>query len=106
MSSAELLAPTARWLVENGPRELELLFQTIVYHPSAPILITDDDGNFKDASVGVGKLLGVAREKIIGRPIHDFAQPGSKPHISQLWRALQKQEEHNGTLRLAAPDGS
>jgi len=100
------MPPTARWLVENGPRELELLFQTIVYHPSAPILVTDDDGNFKDASVGVGKLLGVAREKIIGRPIHDFAQPGFKPQISQLWKALQNQEEHNGTLRLTGPDGS
>jgi len=81
MSSIGLMAPTARWLVENGPRELELLFQTIVYHPSAPILITDEEGNFNDASVGMGKLLGVSREKIIGRPMHDFAQPGFKPQI-------------------------
>jgi len=33
----------ANWLVENGPRELELLFRAIIYHPSAPILLADND---------------------------------------------------------------
>jgi PAS domain S-box-containing protein len=104
MSSARLESPDARWLVENGPRELELLFRAIVYHPSAPILIADGDGNSRDASVGVGKLLGLPRDKIIGRPVVDFAQPGFKPEISQLWRALQERGEQEGTLRLVGPD--
>ena len=26
----------SRWLEENGPKELELLFRAIVYHPAAP----------------------------------------------------------------------
>jgi len=106
MCPAGLQSPAARWLVENGPRELELLFRAIVYHPSVPILITDDDGNSRDASTGVGKLLGIPREKIIGRPVDDFAQPGFKPQISQLWRALQEQGEQAGTLGLVGPDGS
>ena len=106
MYSAGSQSPAARWLVENGPRELELLFRAIVYHPSAPILIADDDGNSMDASVGVGKLLGLRREKIIGRPVVDFAQPGFKPQISQLWKALQKQGEQAGALRLVGPDAS
>ena len=104
MCSAGLESPATRWLVENGPRELEILFRAIVYHPSTPILITDDDGNSRDASVGAGKLLGLPREKIIGRPVDDFAQPASKPEISQLWRALQEQGEQEGTLRLLGPD--
>jgi formate hydrogenlyase transcriptional activator len=90
--------------VENGPRELELLFRAIIYHPSAPILIADDDGNSKDASVGLGKLLGLPREKIIGRPVDDFAPPASRPQISQLWRALRRDGEQEGTLRLVGPD--
>ena len=106
MGSAGSESTATRWLVENGPKELELLFRAIVYHPSAPILITDDDGNSKDASVGVGKLLGLSREKIIGRRVDDFAQPGFKPQISQLWRALQEQGEQEGTLRLVGPDGT
>ena len=100
--SATSQSPANRWLVENGPNELELLFRAIVYHPTAPVLITDDAGNSRDASVGVSKLLGLPREKIIGRPVVDFADPDSKPQISELWRALQ-QGDQEGTLRLAGP---
>jgi formate hydrogenlyase transcriptional activator len=106
MCSAGLDSPAARWLVENGPRELEILFRSILYHPSTPILITDDDGNSRDASAGVAKLLGLPRENIIGRPVGDFAQPGFKPEVSELWRALQERGEQEGTLRLLRPDRS
>jgi formate hydrogenlyase transcriptional activator len=104
---SEHVAPAAsHWLAENGPRELELLFRAIVYHPSAPILIADNDGNYRDASVGAGKLLGVPRDKIIGRKIDDFAEPGFKPQISELWRAFLDKGEQEGTLLLADPDGN
>jgi len=92
--------------VENGPRELEILFRAILYHPSTPILITDDHGNSREASAGVSKLLGLPREKIIGRPVDDFVPPSFKPEISQLWKALQEQGEQEGTLRLLGPDRS
>ena len=99
-------SPAARWLVENGPRELELLFRAIVYHPTAPILIADNDRNYREASAGAGKLLGLSREKIIGRKLDDFAEPSFKPKISELWRALMDNGEQEGTLHLEAPDGS
>ena len=104
MSSAVSQSPATGWLVENGPKELELLFRAIVYHPSAPILVADDDGNTREASVGAGKLLGLPREKIIGRPVGDFAPPASKAEISRLWKALQERGEHEGTLRLVGSD--
>jgi formate hydrogenlyase transcriptional activator len=104
MSSTASVPAANRWLAENGPKELELLFRAIVYHPSAPILITDGDGTSRDASVGVGKLLGISREKVIGRPVDDFAEPSFKPQVSQLWKALQEQGEHAGTLRLLDKD--
>jgi formate hydrogenlyase transcriptional activator len=98
--------PQARdWLVENGPKELELLFRTIVYHPSAPILLADDDRRYLQASVGASKLLGVPREEIIGRRLDDFAEPSSKPVISERWRAFLKQGEQQGILHLVSPDG-
>jgi formate hydrogenlyase transcriptional activator len=96
----------AGWLSENGPKELELLFRAIVYHPSSPILIADNDGSYCEASAGAGKLLGIPREKIIGRQIDDFAPAAFKPQVSQLWRAFLDHGEQVGTLQLLGPDGS
>jgi len=100
-----LQSHSTRWLVENGPKELELLFRAIVYHPTAPILIADDDRTYRDASAGAGKLLGLPRDKIIGCRMDDFAAPSFKPQISQLWRAFLEQGEQRGTLKLVTPDG-
>src|SRR5690348_14166373 len=103
-SEAIQLQPTA-WLVENGPKELELLFRAIVYHPHAPILIADSDGNYRDASSGAGKLLGRSREQIIGHNLDDFAEPGFKQQIPELWNNFLHHGEQEGTLRLLGADG-
>src|SRR5438477_1358921 len=84
MSALSAKAAAAGWLEENGARELELLLRVVVYHPSNPVFITDDEGNSRDASVGLGKLLGLSREEIIGRPVDDFAAPGNQPQVSQF----------------------
>jgi formate hydrogenlyase transcriptional activator len=95
-----------RWLAENGPKELELLFRAIVFHPSAPILLADNDRHYRDASVGASKLLGLPREKIIGRSLDDFVEPSFKPVISERWRAFLEEGEQHGTLRLLSPNGT
>jgi formate hydrogenlyase transcriptional activator len=106
VSSEGSQAQTADWLLDHGPRELELLFRAIVFHPSAPILIADNDRKNVDASVGAAKLLGLSRDKIIGNKIDDFAAPAFKPEIESLWSAFLEQGEQNGMLRLAGPDGT
>ena len=98
-------AQPAAWLAENGPKELELLFRAIVFHPSAPILLADDDRHYRDASVGASKLLGLPREKLIGRSLDDFAEPSFKPVISERWRAFLEEGQQEGTLQLVGPDG-
>jgi formate hydrogenlyase transcriptional activator len=95
----------SRWLAENGPKELELLFRAIVFHPSAPILLADNDRRSWEASVGASRLLGLPREKIIGRSLDDFAEPSFKPVISERWRAFLEDGEQQGTLQLVGPDG-
>lgn len=97
--------PGGSWLAENGPKELESLFRAIVFHPAAPILIADNDRNYREASAGAGKLLGLPREKLIGRKIDDFTPPKFKPQVSQLWQAFLERGEQEGTLQLVGPDG-
>src|ERR1700685_4841607 len=89
----------ARWLVENGPKQLELSCWTIIYGSSAPILIADDDRVCREVSFGAIKLLGFPREEIIGRSVDDFADPSYKPLISERWRALRDRGPPERTLR-------
>src|SRR5580693_8197708 len=88
--------PAAAWLAENGPKELESLFRAIIYHPATPILIADNDRNYREASAGAGKLLGLPRAKIIGRQMDDFAPPGFRPKVSQLWQSFLERGEQEG----------
>jgi PAS domain S-box-containing protein len=96
---------TTSWLLRNGPKELELLFRAIVYQPSAPILITDDDRQYRDASSGAGKLLGLPREQIIGQSLDDFASPAVREVIPDRWQTLLKEGEQLGSLQLSGPGG-
>lgn len=94
------------WLLEHGPKELELLFRAIVFQPSTPILLADNDRNYREASVGASLLLGVPREKIIGQTLDDFAEPAMKPIIPELWHDFLEQGEQAGALRLLGSDGT
>jgi PAS domain S-box-containing protein len=94
------------WLVENGPKELELLFRAIVFQPSAPILIADNERRYREASIGASKLLGLPREKLIGHSLDDFAAPEIKPVIPELWQEFLEEGEQAGTLKLLGADGS
>jgi formate hydrogenlyase transcriptional activator len=93
------------WLVENGPKELEHLFRAVVFQPSVPLLLADNDRQSLDASVGASKLLGMPREQIIGRSLDDFADPSFKPVIEERWNAFLEAGEQEGTLPLVAADG-
>jgi formate hydrogenlyase transcriptional activator len=106
MNAAAPQRSATRWLAENGPKELESLFRAIVFHPSTPILIADDDRHYQEASIGASKLLGLPREIIVGRTLEDLAVPGIKPMISEHWKAFLEEGEQVGTLQLLGPDGS
>jgi formate hydrogenlyase transcriptional activator len=93
------------WLEENGPGELENLLRAIVYHPSAPLLLADDEGKSRDASIGARKLLGLSRLKIIGHPVEEFVAPDCKPQVTQLWETLRQKGEATGTVRVVGVDG-
>jgi formate hydrogenlyase transcriptional activator len=82
------------------------LFRAIVFYPSAPILLTDDARQYREASIGASKLLGLPREKIIGRKLEDFTAPDFKPVISERWNAFLNQGVQQGVIPLVGPDGN
>jgi formate hydrogenlyase transcriptional activator len=106
LSSTASQPVAIRWLTENGPKELELLLRAVIFHPSTPILIADNDRRYREASVGASKLLGLPREKIIGRSMDDFAVPEIRPVISERWRTFLEEGEQVGTLQLLGPNGT
>jgi len=102
---ADPTAAASPWLAENGARELESLFRAIVYHPAAPILLTDDDRQYREASIGAGKLLGVSREQIIGRRLEEFAAPTTHSQLTEQWVEFLKGGDQLGTIKLLGADG-
>ncbi len=105
LASLGFSSASEQWLLENGPKELEHLFRAIVFHPATPVLITDDERTSVEVSMGVGKLLGLSREKIIGLKLDDLAAPEIKPAIPQLWNAFLQEGEHEGELMLTRTNG-
>ncbi len=84
MNSAAEQPHNDRRLLESGSKQLELLFRAVVYQPAEPILVADNDRNYRDVSCGAGKLFGLPRHSIIGRKIDDFAEPNFRPQLDQL----------------------
>ncbi|MGJ5816408.1 sigma 54-interacting transcriptional regulator [Paludibaculum fermentans] len=105
-SRPELPGALSPWLVEHGLRELRLLFRAVVFHPSSPILIADDERNYQDASVGAGKLLGLQRDSIIGRRLDDFLAPSVSALFQERWQQFLKEGDQAGTFQLLRPDGT
>ena len=109
MGSAVAHSRAADWLLEHGPSRLESLVRSIIYLPSAPILVVDHERKLWDVSIGAAKLLGLPRSQIIGRQVDDFLAPGSRPRITALWDQLLGEDpgpgEQEGMLQLASCTG-
>jgi PAS domain S-box-containing protein len=106
MGTARIQERNGKWLVESGPRELELLLRAVLYHSSQPVLIADDDRNCLDASFGAGKLFGLSRDQIIARRIDQFVEPSFQPQMKRLWQAFLEQGGQDGTLPLVVSGGA
>jgi formate hydrogenlyase transcriptional activator len=83
-----------------------MLFRAIVFYPTAPIVLTDNDRRYREASIGATKLLGLPREKIIGHKLDDFAHPDFKPVISKRWKTCLEEGEQVGTIPLVDATGN
>lgn len=85
---------------------LEALVRAMIFHLSPAVLILDDDRICLEASVGAGKLLGLTRDKIIGRSLDELAASGTATVFSERWQGFLKDGQQTGTLALLSPDGT
>jgi PAS domain S-box-containing protein len=106
MGAAIVQQRNAEWLVENGPRELELLLRAVLYHSSQPILIADNDRHCLDASFGASKLLKFSRDQIITRRMDELVAHGFRPRMADLWKAVLEKGEQDGTVPFLLADGN
>jgi PAS domain S-box-containing protein len=79
MHSAACQPQRGQWLLDSGLKRLDLLFRAIAYQPAEPILIADNDRNYRDANCGAGKLFGLSRDRIIGRSLRSVLPAESAP---------------------------
>ena len=93
------------WLAQHGPKEIELLLRAVIFHPTASVLLADDDRRYLEASFGAGKLLGRSRETLIGCKLDDFVEPAFRPATAERWRSFLDQGEQDGTLPLMGAEG-
>ena len=96
MHSATSGPQSIQWLLDSGLEHLKLLFRAIVFQPAEPILIADNDRNYRDASCGAGKLFGLPRNKIIGRRIDDLRNPASGPKSTNSGGPFWKKANSGG----------
>jgi len=50
---------SGHWLLDAGLKQLELLFRAIVDQPAEPFVIADNDGTYRNANCGAGRLFGL-----------------------------------------------
>ncbi len=81
MNSEATQSQASRWLLENGPKELESLFRVIVFH--LPVALPP-----------------------AGRSHGDLAVVGAKPAISARWQAFLEKGEGIEALQSKSPGGT
>ena len=62
MYSAASEQETSGWLVNDGPKELELLLRAVLSHQSEPILIADDERPMRGRQRRRGQAAGNSDE--------------------------------------------
>jgi len=84
----------------------EAKFRAIFEITQDGMLIVDDHGRYIDANPAACGLLGMKRERIIGRIIEDFADPHRKGEVQKSWRHFLECGSQKGFFRIYRPDGS
>jgi PAS domain S-box-containing protein len=93
-----------RTQADQARREAEDQFRAVFESALDAILVADDDGRYVAANPAACALLGLPLEKLLGRRIADFMEPGFD--FGQAWQTFRQQGHARGEMRLLAADGA
>jgi PAS domain S-box-containing protein len=96
------LARTRR--AEAALRQRERQLQSLFEGALDALVIVDDHGRYVDANPAACALFGLPRARLLGRPVADFAAPGTD--AERLWQRFRAQGQLAGDFRLRRPDGT
>lgn len=99
--AAELRAAEAKHAVS------ERQFQALFERTRDAIFVVDDDGRYMDANPAASVLLGLPREKLLGRRLFgNLADVAGDADLDTGWLGFLQAGEAGGEVRLRRPDGT
>ena len=70
---------------------------------SRALLVVDDDCVCIEASLGACRMLGTGRAELVGRPLEQFLEPGSRERFAHVWQAFRGGGGHAEPFSLEPP---
>lgn len=80
-------------------RQLRAIFETVL----DAIAICDDRGKYLDVNSATCELLGIEKERILGRCIWEFAEPGL--NFQTVWQEFKQPKKVRDRFQLVRSDG-
>ena len=70
------------------------------------LIVVDDECTCVQASLGACRMLGVSRERVLGRRLVELLEPGSRERLEYVWRAFRAGGGHAGPFAVDSPAAS
>jgi two-component system cell cycle sensor histidine kinase/response regulator CckA len=107
MSQLELLRHT-RDLIERERvlRISEARYRALFEYAPDGILVADHDSYYIDANASACRMLGYARDELIGQHIADIVAQSEIPHIGPALRVIKENADHHREWQFQRKDGS
>jgi DNA-binding CsgD family transcriptional regulator len=67
------------------------------------LLVVDEDAVCVEASLGACRMLGVSRAEVVGRPVENLLDTGSRDRFNHVWQAFRATGGHAEPFTLDTP---
>jgi DNA-binding CsgD family transcriptional regulator len=71
---------------------------------SIALLVVDDQRRCLETNLAASRLLGVSRERLLGRTLDELLQDDMADRLENVWRAFRETGGHAGPFELALPE--